>query len=147
MSRWVLFFVFFFACKGLYAQNIQEDLFYVLESTLNKTKPNTNYYSGVGNSQQMMKSSKKEAKYNPLFGVGKIAMYCYQNIISPQLFRDCPYEVTCSNYCKMAIEKKGLLKGTILGAERLLRCNKMSMLDITQDDRNNHSNKITDLEL
>jgi uncharacterized protein len=35
----------------------------------------------------------------------------------------CQFQPTCSEYTYRAIEKYGLLKGTILGGWRILRCN------------------------
>lgn len=147
MKKYLVLVFFITSVAYLNAQNLAKDFDYILQSTLNKTSPNTSYYTGENNSQKIMLNSQKNAKYNPFYGIAKLAMYCYQNIISPQLYRDCPYEITCSNYTKIAIQKKGLFQGTIIGAERLLRCNKMSMLDITHDDRDAHSSKIIDTEL
>lgn len=39
---------------------------------------------------------------------------------------DCKFVPTCSEYFYQAIEKKGLLKGGILGTLRILRCNPFS---------------------
>jgi len=38
----------------------------------------------------------------------------------------CKYQPDCSEYCKQAIEKKGVLKGIALGTWRVLRCNPWS---------------------
>ena len=38
----------------------------------------------------------------------------------------CKYYPTCSEYTKQAIEKYGVLKGFILGAIRILKCNPFS---------------------
>lgn len=147
MNRYLLIIFFLNTFSYLKAQNFSEDFGLIMQSTLNKPLPNTNYYLGSGNNQKMMLGSKNNSKFNPLYNIAQVAMYCYQNIISPQLYRDCPYETTCSNYAKIAIQKKGLIQGTIIGAERLLRCNKMSMLDVTHDDRDVHTSKIIDTEL
>ncbi len=51
----------------------------------------------------------------------------YQKYISP-LKRPgcCKYIPTCSEYAAQAIEKHGALKGSILAAWRILRCNPFS---------------------
>jgi len=36
----------------------------------------------------------------------------------------CRYIPTCSEYAKIAISKKGLIKGSIMSINRLLRCNR-----------------------
>jgi putative membrane protein insertion efficiency factor len=50
----------------------------------------------------------------------------YQRVLSPALPRRCKYEPTCSRYAAQAIEEFGILRGLVLGAWRLLRCNPFS---------------------
>ena len=47
----------------------------------------------------------------------------YQKYISPLKSTRCPYIPTCSQYGIEAIEKYGVLKGGLLTAWRILRCN------------------------
>ena len=47
----------------------------------------------------------------------------YTLLISPYVPTECRYYPTCSCYMKDAIEKKGILKGALLGAKRILKCN------------------------
>ncbi|MGX7417553.1 membrane protein insertion efficiency factor YidD [Carnobacterium gallinarum] len=46
----------------------------------------------------------------------------YQKFISPLFQPSCRYYPTCSNYAITAIEKHGVVKGTIMGTARILRC-------------------------
>lgn len=46
----------------------------------------------------------------------------YQAVASPLLGTRCRFHPTCSAYAREAIEKHGLLEGTILAARRLFRC-------------------------
>ena len=50
----------------------------------------------------------------------------YQRVISPALPRRCKYEPTCSRYAVDAISEFGILRGSVLGVWRLLRCNPWS---------------------
>ena len=50
----------------------------------------------------------------------------YQRMISPALPRRCKYEPTCSLYAVQAIQRFGILRGLVLAAWRLLRCNPFS---------------------
>jgi len=50
----------------------------------------------------------------------------YQRVISPALPRRCKYEPTCSAYTVQALRELGLLRGGILAAWRLARCNPFS---------------------
>ncbi len=47
----------------------------------------------------------------------------YKKFISPCFPARCRYYPTCSSYALEAIKKHGAVKGTILGAWRILRCN------------------------
>lgn len=50
----------------------------------------------------------------------------YQRWISPSRPRRCRYEPTCSAYVVESVERFGVIRGTVLGAWRLLRCNPFS---------------------
>ena len=50
----------------------------------------------------------------------------YQRVISPLLPRRCKYHPTCSAYAVQAIRSYGILRGSVLAAWRLLRCNPFS---------------------
>ena len=50
----------------------------------------------------------------------------YQRWISPALPRRCKYEPTCSTYAAEAIERFGVIRGTVLACWRILRCNPFS---------------------
>lgn len=50
----------------------------------------------------------------------------YQKYISPSLGKRCIYYPTCSEYTKQAVDKYGIIKGSILGFIRILKCNPFS---------------------
>jgi putative membrane protein insertion efficiency factor len=50
----------------------------------------------------------------------------YQRAISPALPRRCKYHPSCSEYAVQAVKRFGLLRGAVLAAWRLLRCNPWS---------------------
>ena len=47
----------------------------------------------------------------------------YQRFISPGLGRNCRFSPSCSQYTLEAIQTHGCLKGLLLGAARIARCN------------------------
>jgi putative membrane protein insertion efficiency factor len=62
------------------------------------------------------------APVEPLKTAALFALRCYKRYISPFIPPACRFEPTCSVYMYQAIQKKGLLRGLLLGAKRLLRC-------------------------
>src|SRR5438874_9704905 len=50
----------------------------------------------------------------------------YRTVISPAIPRRCKYEPSCSRYALEAIREFGALRGIVLAAWRLLRCNPWS---------------------
>ena len=50
----------------------------------------------------------------------------YQRLLSPMLPRRCRYHPTCSQYAVQAISRYGILRGSVLAAWRVLRCNPWS---------------------
>lgn len=50
----------------------------------------------------------------------------YQKYISPMKSTKCPYIPSCSQYGLEAVEKYGAVKGLLLAAWRILRCNPFS---------------------
>ena len=47
----------------------------------------------------------------------------YQKYVSPNKMPCCRFTPTCSQYTVEAIQKYGALKGGLMGAWRILRCN------------------------
>ena len=54
------------------------------------------------------------------------AIGLYRRFISPMLPASCRYWPTCSDYTLQAVQKHGVLKGLMMGAWRLARCNPLS---------------------
>ena len=50
----------------------------------------------------------------------------YQLAIAPALGPRCKYEPSCSRYAVQAIQRYGVLRGLVLAAWRILRCNPWS---------------------
>ena len=50
----------------------------------------------------------------------------YQRVISPGLPSRCRYHPSCSAYAIQAIRRYGVLRGVVLAAWRVLRCNPWS---------------------
>ena len=51
-----------------------------------------------------------------------IPVYLYKGLISPFTGPCCRYTPSCSVYMMESVKKHGIIKGTIMGTARLLRC-------------------------
>lgn len=70
----------------------------------------------------------------------------YKKLISPLFPARCKYYPSCSSYALEAFKKHGAIKGFILSAWRILRCNPWSNggIDLVPDRftlKGNHKNK------
>jgi uncharacterized protein len=70
------------------------------------------------------------ARPNPLARAARALalapLLLYRHVISPGLPRRCKYEPTCSAYAVDAIREFGVVRGFVLAAWRVLRCNPWS---------------------
>ena len=73
----------------------------------------------------MNRIKKQNKYYDSLTGLKKLLLKIvklYQLFISPFLGHHCRFYPSCSEYCCLAIQKYGTLKGLSLGVRRLLSC-------------------------
>jgi uncharacterized protein len=63
---------------------------------------------------------------NAVRRVAVAPVLAYQRLLSPLLPRRCKYEPTCSRYAVEAIGELGVVRGALVAAWRLLRCNPWS---------------------
>ncbi len=61
-----------------------------------------------------------------LRSIASLPIRVYQRLISPALGSRCKYYPSCSQYGVDAIARFGILRGVVLAAWRLLRCNPWS---------------------
>jgi putative component of membrane protein insertase Oxa1/YidC/SpoIIIJ protein YidD len=95
---------------------------------------------------RFMRSRSKNViiRYNPVSLVFGGLMYTYQRFISPQLPSECLYVHNCSNFSKDLFYEYGLVKGLFTTSDRLLRCNRLSALDIHPLMIDENSGKVMD---
>jgi uncharacterized protein len=67
-----------------------------------------------------------EACARLLRGIVLLPVLVYRRLISPALPARCKYYPTCSAYAEQAVRELGVIRGTILAAWRLARCNPWS---------------------
>jgi putative membrane protein insertion efficiency factor len=61
----------------------------------------------------------------------------YQRLISPGIAPRCKYHPSCSEYAAGAVSRYGILRGVVLAAWRVLRCNPWSHggVDLVEDQK------------
>lgn len=69
--------------------------------------------------------------------VAVLPIRVYQRVLSPMFGQRCRYYPSCSEYAVEAIRRFGILRGVVLAAWRLLRCNPWSRggFDPVEDQR------------
>jgi len=60
---------------------------------------------------------------NPVRIVSSAAFRLYQTLISPSQGDVCNFSPSCSHFAKESIEEYGILWGSLMASDRLLRCN------------------------
>jgi uncharacterized protein len=58
--------------------------------------------------------------------IAALPIHAYRLVVSPLLGPRCKYHPTCSQYALDAIRELGALRGAVLAAWRVLRCNPWS---------------------
>jgi putative membrane protein insertion efficiency factor len=65
-----------------------------------------------------------------------LPLHAYRAVISPNLGPRCKYYPTCSTYGVQAVRELGVVRGSIVAAWRVLRCNPFSHGGVDElDDR------------
>lgn len=59
---------------------------------------------------------------NPLTALVRLLLRTYRYALSPMLGMNCRFAPSCSEYAEEALRKHGLVRGTWLGARRVLKC-------------------------
>lgn len=141
----LIWIVLLFSSQAAFAQLSTSDDSLVLTTRFYRAKDFA-YYQRPGNSSDILKTKKENpvAKYNPVSLTLKGSMWLYQHVISPELSSPCPYEISCSNFAKKSIEEFGVVKGMAIAADRLMRCNRISLMEIPAMDFDPVSHHILD---
>lgn len=119
------------------------DWTYITDKT-NQTTYRSTHFEGRKVSYIFSESKNKLVKYNPLSLLFGGLLVGYQKVISDQFFTMCSYNVSCSDFAKNAIFRYGLFKGVPLAADRLMRCNRLSFSELSNEDIDYKKEKILD---
>lgn len=81
-----------------------------------------NYEPTKNTQRKLLVFKRKKSFYNPLNYLGAGLLFVYQNIFSEQIQASCNYEISCSEYTKICIQKHGFIKGILRGFNQLSEC-------------------------
>lgn len=99
----------------------QTNISFSLQQKLIKASFDTSYVEQT-QTRKIVAAKSFVTKINPLFYIGGALLFVYQNVFSEQIQAQCAYQVSCSEYTKRSIQKKGLLFGTLSGFNQLSEC-------------------------
>ena len=72
--------------------------------------------------RKLLTFKKRASYFNPLNYIGAGMLYVYQNIFSEQIQASCAYQISCSEYTTLSIQKYGFFIGTLKGFNQLSEC-------------------------
>jgi len=72
--------------------------------------------------RKLLHFKKRSSRYNPATYVSAGLLYVYQNVFSEQLQAECSYEISCSEYTKLSIQRSGFFIGVLSGFNQLSEC-------------------------
>jgi putative membrane protein insertion efficiency factor len=111
--------VLLLACTFIYSYTClaqqKEDDMELIKLHINQSVANEN--------TQFKNTVKIQKTYNPGKLLLYVPLYFYQKIISEQVSAVCSFEPSCSAFSIQSIKQLGILKGLLLTADRLTRCN------------------------
>jgi putative component of membrane protein insertase Oxa1/YidC/SpoIIIJ protein YidD len=64
----------------------------------------------------------KEAAVGPSLVLARSLLFVYQRGAAPGKGQACPMYPSCSEYARLAVLRRGVLKGIVMAADRLHRC-------------------------
>ncbi|MBA3681277.1 MAG: membrane protein insertion efficiency factor YidD [Bacteroidetes bacterium] len=113
MHRFILFLLLLSASAS-YSQT---------ENSINEKMLSVSFdHSEKPEKRKLLTFKKKSSYFNPLNYLGAGALFVYQNIFSEQIQASCTYEISCSQYTKISIQKFGFFKGVLKGFNQLSEC-------------------------
>lgn len=124
-------------CSGLWSQNLTEDMKLLRDHSFIRPEFATQKASFM-----FLSSQSPVLKYNPVsLGFGAL-MYAYQTVLSRQISASCLYSPSCSNYSRHLISDYGLIRGIIFSSDRIMRCNRIALIDIPVSDFDEKDHKV-----
>lgn len=111
----------------------------IIESRNIKINSDLDYFRGK---YLFNKEDNTIVKYNPLcISIGGM-LFIYDNTLAPIISSPCLFSPSCSVFFKESIFEYGLLKAFFISSDRIIRCSRLSSIDINRS--NTFNNKAID---
>ena len=138
ISKNIITSIFFvFGLSVFVSAQVKTDVELMLDHTNQLSNPiKRNVVFGV------VESKRAWVKYNPVSLLTGGAMFFYQKVISRQLSATCAFSPSCSEAGRGYVKEFGFFKGIFCTADRLMRCNKVSVSEYSASDFDKHDGKI-----
>lgn len=113
---------------------------FFIVSAKNSTEKTSEHKSHLTYQQIKNKSSSVKDQTNPVKIVSVLLIRSYQYFFSSLDGSTCQFRPSCSHFGAEAIKKHGVLLGTLMTADRILRCNPFTRgkYPLTDDKRHHH---------
>ncbi|HWY33421.1 MAG TPA: membrane protein insertion efficiency factor YidD, partial [Nitrosopumilaceae archaeon] len=115
----LVFFVVFSFCKPMTGQETKEPLSgKLLQAAFSEFECTSSPERKI----LSLKNKKIIYKINPLTYISSGMLFVYQHIFSEQIQAKCAYEISCSEFTKLSIQRYGFFKGFFIGINQLSSC-------------------------
>jgi putative component of membrane protein insertase Oxa1/YidC/SpoIIIJ protein YidD len=118
MHCWMFFLTWLIAFNS-FAQNEPGN---VNDALLDKTFSYYTVHTAPHKKIISFKNKKIITRLNPVNYIAAGLLFFYQGILSEQIQANCMYEISCSNYTKLCINKYGFIIGSLKGIHQLSNC-------------------------
>jgi putative component of membrane protein insertase Oxa1/YidC/SpoIIIJ protein YidD len=127
MTRFRMILLVLFACSSLaYSQQEAEP---IKTNILRQAFAPYIYTSAPKRKLLTLKGKSFAARINPVNYFAAGMLFFYQRIVSEQIQANCNYVLSCSEFTKLSIQKKGFVSGFLTGMDQLMNCSSAIRLD------------------
>jgi putative component of membrane protein insertase Oxa1/YidC/SpoIIIJ protein YidD len=121
MNRCSAFLIFCLVCISAsnFSQTASDSINHIL---IRNTLAYADYKAAPARKILQTPAAHSFARYNPVHYLAAGLLFFYQRVLSEQIQANCNYVISCSEYTKQAIYRRGFLIGILIGANQLNNC-------------------------
>ncbi|MCX6181139.1 MAG: membrane protein insertion efficiency factor YidD [Bacteroidetes bacterium] len=123
MRKWHIFQISFFFFLSFQIVNAQQEVPVNVGSLIiDKNITETSIHIPAKRKILSLEQRTLMGKVNPMSYLSAGLLFFYQRVLSEQIQANCVYHISCSEYTKKQIEKRGLIIGILKGCNQLNNC-------------------------